>query len=188
MIWLIIFLLFCPTVYAGQSELLKAQVDGAKKGIVLTAKDTTNLLERGWRDRREGEKLFVTDLSKPKDYESAIHRGTVEYVKSKRNYSFLKVAIKDGAQIVGKNFGQIYPNYDVFDRTKGLGHNLIFKDCNLVNVKTYPDWEIINCNTAQIYRKGQIRADGDYEITDDIYIAKSSDEIKIPVEPEGVLK
>jgi hypothetical protein len=119
--------------------------------VELTKTEQDQLRDRGWRDRRDGELgPLVRQSVRPPDYIDDHKRGLVEFSESRKNFSRHRVLIPNGSVVVGKNFSQHVPNSDVIVRDKANGNNLTFKDCNLVNVKTYADWIIEDSNTAQI--------------------------------------
>jgi len=184
MIFLIQFWAF-NFAYAGQTELDKEQARAQKLGITLTDGDRTDLLNKGWRARRSGEKgPLVRETSRPQDYVGNFDRGTVEFNPKWRNYSYHKVnvpsgTVLDGAVMGACNFTQIEPNTEAFDRTPGFfGHNLVFRNCNLSNVKTYPDWTVEeSCNNAQVdYIKG-LDPDGNQTIVDTVFVASRSEDV-----------
>ena len=170
--------------------------DGTLDKPVLSEKEESDLLTRGFRARRTGEfKPPVGKTFRPDDYANATKRGTVEYNPSWRNYSYHTVQIPDGTVLDGEvfggcNFSQIAPVTDALDRSPGVGHNLTFRNCNLVNVKVYPDWIIENCNTAQIDRIGTLANDEDSpEITESVYVSDHSDTVDADrVKPVGALE
>jgi len=98
--------------------------------------------------KNQGRMLIHAELKPVKnDYEHDFDRGTVEYTAQCRNYSFHKVLISDGATIRDTNFSQKEPHTVAIE-----GKNLVFIDCNLVNVEIDPSWTLSGCNTSQIKR------------------------------------
>ena len=53
---------------------------------------------------------------------------------------------------------------DSIIRSPGFGRNLTFRNCNLVNVKTYPDWVVDGCNTSQAWQIVSTALDGTEEL------------------------
>jgi hypothetical protein len=193
---LLIFVLFVPAVFADPSDLAKERANAAARGIHLTSAEENQLIARGWRDRREGEGFpFVRAHSKPSDYNNGWHRGTVEHIDGVRNYSLHTVRIPNGTVIDGHsgdkrgcNFAQIAPNTEAFDRTGGFGHNLTFRHCNLVNVKTYSDWTIEDCNTAQNDYTEEIDEESGKYLKPHTAASKSKDVKANRTKPEGAIQ
>ena len=96
--------------------------------------------------KAEGRKLIHAELKPHKnDYKDDYDRGSVEHTPKCRNYSYHKIVIPDGTTIREVNFTQRKPNTQAIS-----GRNLIFIDCNLVNVVVDPSWVLEGCNNAQI--------------------------------------
>lgn len=167
---LFLTILFCsiPLCYSGENELKNETKRIEKKGIILTEKDKTDLMTKGWRNRRAGEfKPPVASTMRPSDYKDDKDRGTIEYSKGWKNYSFHKIVIPSGTVISDSNFYQRKTGSDIFERSgQGVGHNLTFKNCNLVNVKTYPDFIIEGCNNAQIEISIEVGPNGEETFMD----------------------
>lgn len=188
------FLLAAPA-WAGQRELTEERARMLSEGRTLTAQEETQLSTRGWRDRRSQETLVpVTNRVRPADYTNDVHRGTIELLPRWRNYSYHVTkapdgTMFDGAVMGGCNFTQIAPATEAFDRSTGFGHNLRFRGCNLVNVKTYPDWTIEACNTAQIDRVGTLNADGSANVTNSVVVGSDAASVNPNrSKPGGVLE
>lgn len=175
---ILVMLLICSQAFAGMDELTREKERTKDLNLIEEAQ----LLLRGWRSRRIGElKPIVSSTMRPSDYQNNFHRGTVEHMANWKNYSFHEVEIPDGSEVIGRNFSQIATNTDAIIRKPGLGHNLTFRDCNLTNVKTYPDWTLIGSNNAQVDR---VR-DSD----EPIFVAPKSGDVPADrVKPEGVLE
>lgn len=164
-------------------------------GRPLTQKEEGQLLDRGWRDRRSQEPLVpVTRTVRPADYVSDVQRGTIDLIPRWRNYSYHTVRAPDGTMFDGNvmggcNFTQIAPATDAFDRSPGFGHDLRFRDCNLVNVKTYPDWMIEGGNTAQIDQIGSLDAQGAVQVTDSVVVGSKAEDVDLNRQrPTGVIE
>ena len=112
--------------------------------VQLTPAEQVQISTRGWRDRRIGETPPVSSISRPSDYDNDYSRGEVEMMSSWRNYSYHKVNIPNGTTVENCNFSQVVPRTDAI-----TGINLIFKRCNMVNIKLHSTWTLENCNTAQ---------------------------------------
>jgi hypothetical protein len=195
--WLVagLLTLVCGTAWAGPKEL------GQERGRLLlqgkaplTEKEEADLNARGWRERRVGEfDTPVSATSRPADYAHDGQRGTVEYSPTWSNYVYHRVRIADGTVIerdaivevqqpdgtmrpyrVGCNFAQLVPDTDAIVREAGVGHNLTFRGCNLVNVRTYDDWTLEACNTSQHDRIGVVKANGAIELHDSVLVGASS--------------
>lgn len=170
-------------VQAGERELTEERAKMQQQGRPLTTTEEEQLLERGWRDRRSQEPTVpVTSRVRPADYVSDVQRGTIDLLPGWRNYSYHTVRVPDGTMFDGNvmggcNFTQIEPATDAFDRSPGFGHNLHFRDCNLVNVKTYPDWTIEGCNTTQVDRIGTFNREGAVDVTDSVVVGNRSDAV-----------
>lgn len=170
-----IFLLFMQSilyinVFAGEFELSR------EIGKGLSEKEISDLLTRGYRDRRVGEfNPPVTKTSRPADYINPVDRGTIEFSSEWKNYSFHKIKVPDGIGLRDMNFTQISPDTDAFDRTLGFGHNLEFVECNLANVRVYDDWTVNGCFTAQIDFVGTIDGD-DFSVdsASSVYVSSAS--------------
>jgi hypothetical protein len=165
--------------FAGIEEVSKAELElTLTNQSKLTDQEIEHLNQRGFRDRRPDEKnpVPVTALVRPADYQNELHRGTVPHRPDWKNYAFQTVKIPDGTTLVEQNFTQTVPLTDAFDRSPGFGHDLIFKDCNLVNVKTHPDWVIDGgTNVNQVDLIGKVTADGSIEITDAVIVDDPAD-------------
>lgn len=172
--------------------------DGKITEPLLTPQEEAHLTNRGWRNRRDGEfDPPVSKFARPADYESEVKRGTVEFDPGParwRNYSYHTVKVPDGTVFDGDvdggcNFTQIAPDTDAFVRTENFGHNLTFRNCNLVNVRVYDDWTIENSNTSQIDRIGTVDEEGNIDIVDSIVLGNSSKQVnKNRNKPVGVLE
>ena len=175
--------------------LLAAQEDHDREALLLlrggrpplTLNEQNQLMTRGWRDRRLGEfNPPVSATSRPADYRNDLHRGTIEFDPSWRNYSYHTVRIPDGTTVTKSNFSQIAPLTEAI-----VGRNLTFIECNLVNVQTHDDWTIIHSNTAQIDRVGSLATPDAVVIEDEasVYLgpsAKSVDPLRL--KPVGVIE
>lgn len=191
----LLLILICSTAWAGQKNLENAITQANRKNITLTDEDRNDLLTRGWRKRRPGEfKPPVSDIHRPFDYAGEFHRGSVEYDIKWSNYSFHKVIVPSRTTIKNANFAQIAPNTEVFDRTPGIyGHNLTFINCNLTNVKTYPDWELIDSSNGQADFIEEDMVDLEGKIVgknrSPVYVAQSSRDVPTNrVKPPKVLE
>ena len=140
---------------------------------VLSVAEEAQLQARGWRDRRPGEHTpLIGRTFRPADYANDVHRGTVDFVSEWQNYSYHLVQIPSGSTVSEANLSQIAPDTDCVDRTPGVyGHNLTFKDSNLVNCKVYADWTLIDSNTAQIDRIGNLDNPDEVVVEDAVYVA-----------------
>jgi hypothetical protein len=101
----------------------------------------------------KNEHLLIMKNFRPlkNDYVNNYSRGTVEFAGQENNganYSFHKVVIPDGSVIKDSNFIQRVPGTDVIK-----GKNLIFEDCNLVNVKVDPSWTLIQSNNTYVKKE-----------------------------------
>lgn len=178
-----------PVAWAGQREVDLERAHLAAQGkSALTFAEELQLATRGWRDRRLGEyDPPVAVLTRPADYVSSTRRGTLEYHARWRNYSWHRIQVPNGTVIdcrEGGNFTQLVPNTEAFDRTPGVwGHNLTFIECNLTNVKTYPDWTLQHCNTAQVWMKGTSAPDGTPEVQDTELVAPRSRDVPAVLVP-----
>lgn len=92
----------------------------------------------------DGQEIPVSENIRPVDYESEVKRGTLNYSPDWKNYSFHDVVIPDGTEVRDCNFAQHQANTDCI-----TGENLIFIDCNLVNVKLHGSWTLLGCNNTQ---------------------------------------
>ena len=166
--------------WAGQRELSEERTKAQADGRPLTSTEETQLVERGWRDRRSQEPLVpVTSRVRPADYVNDVHRGTIDLIPKWRNYSYHVVKVPDGTLFDGSvmggcNFTQIAPATDAFDRSPGFGHDLHFRHCNLTNVKLYLDWSVQSCNTTQVDRVGGFDRDGAVKITDSVVLGNDA--------------
>jgi hypothetical protein len=98
--------------------------------------------------KQNGRRLVHKELKHIKnDYKNDYDRGTVEYTPKCRNYAFHKVVIPDGTVVQNSNFTQKEPDTDAIS-----GNNLVFIDCNLVNIKMHEDWVNQGGNNCQIKR------------------------------------
>jgi len=176
--FLILMLFVCNTAHCDITALAVEETVSVEKGIILTEKERSDLLNRGWRDRRDIEAtVLVSKYVRPSDYVDSKDRGTVLLQKESKNYAFHTVNALNGTTITEHNFSQVVPNTEVFNRPflGKYGKNLTFVDCNLVNVKTYGDWTIVNSNTAQ--RDYFETVDGESVIVDSVWISQNSKDV-----------
>jgi len=185
---LVLIVWLMPSASAGQGDVDRANALVAERGEAgLSTAETAQLSTRGWRDRRPGERRPpVSRLVRPADYRNDVHRGTIEFDPSWRNYSYHTVRIPDGTTVTKSNFSQIAPLTEAI-----VGRNLTFIECNLVNVQTHDDWTIIHSNTAQIDRVGSLATPDAVVIEDEasVYLgpnAKSVDPLRL--KPAGVIE
>ena len=189
-VFLLLALMFSVPAFAGQRELDIETERSRLKGITLRAAEIADLQTRGWRDRRTGEfEPPVAETMRPSDYTTEFHRGTLEFSSKWRNYSYHLIKIPDGTIVTERNFAQIAPVTDAFDKTAGFGNNLVFNDCNLVNVKSYPDWTISRGNTAQIDFYLETNPDtGEDEMKGQFAASNSDDVNPLRVKPARVVE
>ena len=184
----LLMMFWCGVAEAGQREVDRAEFLLSKRGKVpLTAQERSQLQTRGWRDRRVDDPIKppVTALVRPKDWKRPVERGTIDLNLDKwRNYSWHTLEVLNGSTIDcgnhGCNFSQLAVKTEVFDRSPGFGHNLVFKGrINLSNVMIYPDWDFTDFygNTAQIDRIGTFNTDGMPEIVESKYVANHPDNV-----------
>jgi len=185
-------LLWSAPAWAGPAEVAHERARLVSQGKPdLTAKETSDLTMRGWRNRRPGEHTpLIGRLFRPADYLNDVHRGTVDFVSGWRNYSYHLVQIPSGSTVLEVNLSQIAPDTDCVDRTPGIyGHNLTFIDSNLVNCKVYADWTVIGSNTAQIDHIGNLDDPNQVVVEDAVYVADHPSRIPpIRVKPPKVLE
>jgi len=103
---------------------------------------------KGWRTRRAGEYPLVASICRPLDYANDLLRGTVEFDRIWRNYSYHTVSIPSGTVVNGCNFTQIIPN-TICIIISNLPDIVTLEDCNLCNVRLQPGWIIRRCMTVQ---------------------------------------
>jgi len=193
---LIAFLLLSSVCYAGQRELdietSRVSTEGRQE---LSTQERDQLLTRGWRNNRVGEFYPpVRETARPDDYIGQFDRGTIGYTQAWQNYSRHKIMIPDGTVIDGEilgacNFAQIEPDTDAILRRPGFGHNLTFRSCNLVNVRSYDDWVIEGSNTSQADVVVNATQDGLGTQEDTVYISKRSKDVpRVRVLPTNRIK
>ena len=171
--------------WADERDLQAEQARLQARGQALLPMEQTQLRDRGWRDRRPGEvRPLVSALARPADYQTDVHRGTVEYLPTWTNYSFHQVEIPDGTVVVGVNLSQIAPQTEAVRRAPGLGQALTFRDCNLTNVRTFPDWTLVGSNNAQV----DMVLDAQGERVPVFVASRSEDVPALRVRPVGALE
>lgn len=74
------------------------------------------------------------------------------YNSTIKNYSFQSVEIPSGTVVEMCNFAQLIPNTECIFSSGSV----VLKNCNLLNVKLKPEWEVIECLTAQAWLIAEI--------------------------------
>lgn len=92
----------------------------------------------------DGKCAPVNSKVMPEDYTDSYNRGSLKYSPNWRNYSFHKVVIPDKTEIRECNFAQKTANTEAI-----TGEDLVFIECNLVNVRKHKSWKLEQCNNYQ---------------------------------------
>lgn len=100
-----------------------------------------------------------------------------------KNYSFQQVEIPAGTVVEKCNFAQLLPGTECIS-TDGL---ITLKNCNLLNVKLKPEWEIIECLTTQAWLISVILEDGTVTTDRQFICTHSSDLIGDEVAPDNAI-
>lgn len=158
-----------------------------------TQKETEDFTSKGWRSRREGEFPPVASIVRPSDYDNDLDRGTIDYDPEWRNYSFHKVRIPANAVVRNCNFAQANPD-TVAITVVGNPSTVTFIDCNLMNVRILPGWNLQGCNNCQKWLVEIDNPDFGQEgqpekIEERVFIASKNSDLSLPLtEPSNIKK
>lgn len=135
-----------------QKEWLEMTRKKISKHLMPAKADYTDFLHRGtvYFNRELSLSFLLGETSKVGNH--FIHKNTI-------NYAYHKVIIPDGTYVSNANFTQAEPFTNAIE-----GKNIVFEDCNLMNVVIDPSWVVVG--GIQLHKRDVIKTENgeNYEV------------------------